>query len=87
MLDNLKYDVIRLISSVEIQNEQDVTAIEEQRRSEQVIKMNLHHVAFDKNEEEPQQNTYRRQEKKVGRNDPCPCGSGKKFKTCHGSLA
>jgi uncharacterized protein YecA (UPF0149 family) len=27
---------------------------------------------------------YRREEPKVGRNDPCPCGSGKKFKKCHG---
>ena len=28
--------------------------------------------------------SYARSEKKVGRNDPCPCGSGKKYKNCHG---
>lgn len=88
MLDNLKYDVIRLISSVEIQNEADVNAVEEQRRAEQVSKMSLQHGDFsDVNEEEAQTQTYRRQEKKIGRNDPCPCGSGKKYKSCHGSLA
>ncbi|MBI2784833.1 MAG: preprotein translocase subunit SecA [Legionella longbeachae] len=89
MLDNLKYDVIRLISSVEIQTEEDVNAIEEQRRADQVSKMSLQHSNFsDTSDEEPQaQTTYRRQEKKIGRNDPCPCGSGKKFKSCHGSLA
>ncbi len=88
MLDNLKYDVIRLISSVEIQTEEDVNAVEEQRRAEQVSKMNLQHGNYaDENEEEAQPQTYRRQEKKVGRNDPCPCGSGKKYKSCHGSLA
>lgn len=88
MLDNLKYDVIRLISSVEVQNEADVSAVEEQRRAEQVSKMSLQHGNYtDGTEDEAQRQTYRRQEKKVGRNDPCPCGSGKKFKSCHGSLA
>lgn len=87
MLDNLKYDVIKLVSSVEIQTEEDVNAIESQRRAEQVSKMNLQHSAYDNaDEEEVSIQTFRRQEKKVGRNDPCPCGSGKKFKSCHGSL-
>ncbi|KTC79667.1 preprotein translocase subunit SecA [Legionella cherrii] len=88
MLDNLKYDVVRLISSVEIQTEEDVNAVEEQRRADQVSKMSLQHGNYaDENEEEAQPQTYKRQEKKVGRNDPCPCGSGKKYKSCHGSLA
>ncbi|WP_392537103.1 preprotein translocase subunit SecA [Legionella sp. 227] len=88
MLDNLKYDVVRLISSVEIQTEEDVNAVEEQRRAEQVSKMSLQHGNYaDENEDEAQPQTYKRQEKKVGRNDPCPCGSGKKYKSCHGSLA
>lgn len=87
MLDNLKYDAIRLISSVEIQTEEDVNAVEEQRRAEQVSKMNLQHGNYaDENEDDTQPQTYRRQEKKVGRNDPCPCGSGKKYKACHGNL-
>jgi len=35
---------------------------------------------------EPQQGTFVRSERKVGRNEPCPCGSGKKYKQCHGAL-
>lgn len=88
MLDNLKYDVVRLVSSVEIQTEEDVNAIEEQRRAEQVSKMSLQHGNYaDEQDEEAATQTYRRHEKKIGRNDPCPCGSGKKYKACHGSLA
>lgn len=89
MLDSLKYDVVRLVSSVEIQTEEDVNAVEEQRRAEQVSKMSLQHgnYADEHDEEASSSQTYRRQEKKIGRNDPCPCGSGKKYKACHGSLA
>ncbi|MFA6302240.1 MAG: preprotein translocase subunit SecA [Legionella sp.] len=86
MLDNLKYDVIRLLSSVEIQTEADANAVEEQRRAEQIQKMSLQH-ASPIVQDENQDQTFKRMDKKVGRNDPCPCGSGKKFKSCHGLLA
>lgn len=90
MLDGLKYDVIRLLSSVQIQSEADVDAIEEQRRDNQIQKMQFLHEdeqAEDLAQNENAQITYRRTEEKVGRNDACPCGSGKKYKSCHGSLA
>lgn len=88
MLDNLKFEVIRLISSVEVQTEADVNAVEEQRRADQVSKMSLNHgEPLHDSETNSQSHTYRRQEKKVGRNDSCPCGSGKKYKSCHGSLS
>jgi preprotein translocase subunit SecA len=87
MLDNLKYDVIKLLSSVEIQTEEDANAVEEQRRAEQIRKMNLQHESINADEDDQGAHTFRRHEKKVGRNDPCPCGSGKKYKSCHGSLA
>lgn len=86
MLDNLKYDVIRLVSSVEIQTEADANAVEEQRRAEQIHKMKLQHDSATA-EDEDSNATFRRQGEKIGRNDPCPCGSGKKYKSCHGSLA
>lgn len=89
MLDNLKYEIIRLLSSFEVQTESDINAVEEQRRSEQIRKMELSHrdlpVLQNENSETPL--PFKRGEKKIGRNDPCPCGSGKKYKTCHGSLA
>lgn len=86
MLDNLKYEVTKLILSVEIQTEEDVLAVEEQRRAEQIRKMSLTHEHASVMNDESQDQTIRRHEPKIGRNDPCPCGSGKKYKSCHGSL-
>lgn len=90
MLDNLKYEIIRLLSSVEINNEEDVSAVEEQRRAEQIHKMQFIHDEDPMLAAEDDAHviaTFKRNEKKVGRNDTCPCGSGKKYKNCHGSLA
>ena len=86
MLDNLKYDVIKLVLSVEIRTEEEAQALEEQRRAEQNFTMSLTHGESDA-DEETTNSTFKRHEKKVGRNDPCPCGSGKKFKSCHGRIA
>ncbi len=86
MLDTIKHDITKLILSVEIQSQEDVQAVEDQRRADQIQKMNLTHESALEIEENSEQ-TFRRQEKKIGRNDPCPCGSGKKYKSCHGSLA
>lgn len=86
MLDNLKFDAIKLLSSVEIQNEDDANAMEEQRRMEQIQHMQFQHDDT-LNGDESNVQTIKRQEKKIGRNDPCPCGSGKKYKSCHGTLA
>lgn len=90
MLDTIKYDIIKLLSSVEITNEADVSAVEEQRRAEQVQKIHyIHHQDDQASVSDGQENaatTFKRDERKVGRNDPCLCGSGKKYKNCHGSL-
>lgn len=91
MLDTLKYDITRLLLSVQVQSEDDVHSIEEQRRADQIQNMHFLHEGEVVNDSESQQSelpaTFRRTEQKVGRNDPCPCGSGKKFKSCHGRLA
>ena len=91
MLDTLKYDIIKLLSSVEVSTQDDVNAVEEQRRAEQAHQMQFIH----ENDEQPTDDayndnaitTFKRDDRKVGRNDPCMCGSGKKYKNCHGSLA
>ena len=91
MLDTLKYDIIKLHSSVEISTEDDVNQVEAQRRAEAALKLQLIH---EENEDSLSQESYddnmtttfKREDRKVGRNDPCLCGSGKKFKHCHGSL-
>jgi preprotein translocase subunit SecA len=81
MLDNLKYDVVGILSKVQIRAESDVEAVEEQhRKSEEVPKDFQHQSTPEGTENKPQM-------PRVGRNDPCPCGSGKKFKQCHGKLS
>ncbi|MFY7697620.1 MAG: preprotein translocase subunit SecA [Legionella sp.] len=89
MLDNLKYDIIRLLSTVDIQNEDDVDVIEQQRRAEQIHQMQFIHDSDDSQNDADTNSlrpVFRQDAKKVGRNEPCPCGSGKKYKVCHGSL-
>jgi preprotein translocase subunit SecA len=80
MLDNLKFDVVGILSKVQIRAESDVEAVEEQhRRSEELPKDFKHQSATAESKED--------QVPRVGRNEPCPCGSGKKYKQCHGKLA
>jgi preprotein translocase subunit SecA len=92
MLDSMKYDITRLVLSLELQGAGDVGLIEDQRRAEQVQSMQFLHaddLNLLENSEEDQETpvTFRRTENKIGRNDPCPCGSNKKYKNCHGRLA
>ena len=79
MLDNLKLDVVGILSKVQIQAESDVEAVEEQHRKSEPAKEFQHESAAGI-EEKPQM-------PRVGRNEPCPCGSGKKYKQCHGKLS
>ncbi len=90
MLDNLKYDIIHLLMSVVIEDKADVEAVEQQRRAEQIQSMHFEHDDNTaQHQAEPSDNVvpFRRAADKVGRNDPCPCGSNKKYKNCHGSLS
>lgn len=93
MLDMIKNDVIRIIMLVRIKSEEDVLAAEEQMAHNQVGDIHYRHADFDPNATpedllNPEDgNSEAQQGPKVGRNDPCPCGSGKKYKQCHGKLA
>ncbi|MGR5332101.1 preprotein translocase subunit SecA [Photobacterium damselae] len=92
MLDNLKSDVISILSKVRVQQQEEVERMEEERRqmAEALAqKQQFHHQTSDEalaDDEEGAQGTYEREERKVGRNEPCPCGSGKKYKQCHGKI-
>jgi len=79
MLDNLKYDVVGILSKVQIQAESDVEAVEEQHRKSETP-AEFQHQSAAGIDEKPQM-------PRVGRNEPCPCGSGKKYKQCHGKLS
>ena len=89
MLENIKHEIISLISRVQVRDPEDVEAIEEQRRqSGEVEYQHDEAEAMDGGEELPShQSPVTREGVKVGRNDPCPCGSGKKFKQCHGAIS
>tara|TARA_R110001583_G_scaffold3965_10_gene23876 strand:+ start:6592 stop:9300 length:2709 start_codon:yes stop_codon:yes gene_type:complete len=79
MLDNLKYDVVGILSKVQIQAESDVEAVEEQHRKAEVP-TEFQHQSAEGLADKPAM-------PRVGRNEPCPCGSGKKYKQCHGKLS
>ncbi|NKF52372.1 preprotein translocase subunit SecA [Shewanella sp. WXL01] len=93
MLESLKHDVISILSKVQVQAQSDVDEMEQRRREEQEkIQRDYQHAAAqalaEGEDTVPQgPRTVVRDGQKVGRNDPCPCGSGKKYKQCHGKLS
>ncbi|GAB5414760.1 MAG: preprotein translocase subunit SecA [Congregibacter sp.] len=97
LLSNLKYEVVKFLSHVQIQRRDEAELIEQRRReAADKAKMAFQHaessaMTEDAPREMPEDNEptgqpFMRQQPKVGRNDPCPCGSGKKYKQCHGAL-
>jgi preprotein translocase subunit SecA len=84
MLEALKVEVVTILSKVQVKAQEDVEAVEEQRRQADDLPKKFEHESASKSE---QTNTALRQGPKVGRNDACPCGSGKKYKQCHGKLS
>ena len=99
LLANIREDVVRILSHVQVQRQEDVEQIEEERR-ETLERERQYSERARSNEALDQaalagaeavgaasaQETVKRDEPKVGRNDLCPCGSGKKYKHCHGKL-
>jgi preprotein translocase subunit SecA len=99
LLENIKKDVVRIISHVKVREPEDVEAIERQRReAAERQKMNFEHSQSSAMQqadegkgaaagaEGDKQEPFVRDVPKVGRNEPCPCGSGKKYKQCHGKI-
>ncbi len=86
MLDRIKHEVIMLITRVQIREEQDIEALEAQRQAPAGVRYE-HPSAEGESEDAHEVQTVLREGPKIGRNAPCPCGSGKKYKQCHGRLA
>ncbi len=91
MLNGMKHDVVVFLSRVNIRTEEDVELAENKEHKQN---MNFNHASAPNslNPESPEQNTavekpFVRNKPKVGRNEPCPCGSGKKYKQCHGKIS
>ncbi|RPE79515.1 preprotein translocase subunit SecA [Vulcaniibacterium tengchongense] len=93
MLEKVKREVITLLARVRIRSEEEVAALEAQERAmaeAQARQLQFQHAdagGLGADEEAAQARGREQAFANVGRNDPCPCGSGKKYKHCHGQLA
>ena len=76
MIQRIKEDTLKKLCLVQIQREEEVEEIREQSRQDYIM---------NRGEDVAAPTTFRRKNEKVGRNDPCPCGSGKKYKKCCGA--
>ncbi|MGY3726409.1 MULTISPECIES: preprotein translocase subunit SecA [Cobetia] len=110
LLVNIKADVVRILSHVQVRRQEEIDTLEEERRAnlereqasaetrrveddtvsdesvqaaEEIVEAQYGAAPQAQGDNEP----MRRDVPKVGRNDPCPCGSGKKYKQCHGKLS
>jgi preprotein translocase subunit SecA len=91
MLGRIRHEAIHLLAHLQVQAQQDVEALEQQNQPPR----EMHYLHPSAEAGAPQeegdetavaQRPVVRTQPKVGRNDPCPCGSGKKYKQCHGKL-
>ena len=89
MLDSIKLEVTRILLTVQVRSPEDYAALENAQEGEALSGLAYQHPALDDDDEDdvPLASTAHEEMAKVGRNDPCPCGSGKKYKHCHGRLA
>ncbi len=100
LLETVKYEIVGMLAKVRFRSEEELAAIEAQR-AEQEMEFNhptlnaasaadtasQYQPAQSANSAESADETYVREGEKIGRNDPCPCGSGQKYKRCHGKLS
>jgi preprotein translocase subunit SecA len=91
LLVKIKQEIASLLMRAEFIAQESVQALEQERREALNSKMILNHNEIDAlapNEAQKIHNEHTplQSDKKVGRNEPCPCGSGKKYKQCHGKL-
>lgn len=95
MLSSVQHEVIRILSTMELRSQAEIDALEQQRLAHAAEqKMDFTHAQSESLLDETEQGDepsapampYVREERKIGRNEPCYCGSGKKNKHCHGKL-
>jgi preprotein translocase subunit SecA len=96
LLDHIKHEVVSILAKVQVRVEEDVEALDKQMQAPR--EMHFEHAevsalsAYDEAQVESEnpptaaEQPYVRAGTKIGRNDPCPCGSGKKYKQCHGKI-
>jgi len=90
MLDLIKREVTQVLMTVQVRSQEEVVPVEAAPQAENI---QYHHADYEEALEpsgasgSEEQQPFVRDGRKVGRNDPCPCGSGKKYKQCHGQLS
>jgi len=96
MLDQINYDAVSLLARMQVRSEAEVEREEMERQARLERMMQFQHAeapSLAGTQEPPPvapepdtQVPFHRDVRKIGRNEPCPCGSGRKFKQCHGAL-
>jgi len=99
MLEQIKQEVVSTLARVEFRSQEEIEELERQQHLPSDMNYEHADAPIQAEDNAPEMNTdtdseideaahtpFVRQDKKVGRNDPCYCGSGKKFKQCHGKL-
>ena len=93
LLSNIRLEVVRILSRVQFRPMEEVKELERRRREqEEANRLNFQKAGSDllqqgkSDEAQLAKTPFVRKDRKIGRNEPCPCGSGKKYKICHGRL-
>ncbi|MCK8894117.1 preprotein translocase subunit SecA [Haemophilus influenzae] len=87
MLDSLKHHVITTLTRIRVRTQEEMEEAE-RTRQEMAARINQNNLPVDENSQTTQNSeTEDYSDRRIGRNEPCPCGSGKKYKHCHGSRA
>jgi len=96
MLEQVKHDTVSILSRIRIQGEEDLNEMAAQRQKAEAMKFQHAQASALGGGQQPAEGAqpaaepaapFVRDGRKVGRNEPCPCGSGKKYKQCHGRLS
>ena len=101
LLEDIKHEVVTVLAKIQVYQDEDVQALDEQMQTPKELHFDhapaptidvLEHavhpsepIMYEEDEDEEDSNSH--EGHKIGRNDPCPCGSGKKYKQCHGKLS
>jgi len=92
MMDQLKFNVISILSRARFKGEEDAETVNKQMPNVEEVQLQHKDASIFKSSDtqaEPEKTLTKpfiRDQKKIGRNEPCPCGSGKKYKKCHGVI-
>lgn len=84
MKQNVKKSIVNGLFTVKLYTKEEIEELQKQQQAELERRLEAHRKAMEDAERKEEAKIIRRHAKDIGRNDPCPCGSGKKFKQCHG---